>query len=169
LAGTKEKLQGLIISVNAKSEQASLDLNDFLPYRLSIVTNKVSRNLGEMYSSKFNLSIAEWRVMAVLGQEQDLSADEVCQNTEMDKVSVSRAVTKLLKKKQIVRKFSEQDRRRSMLRLSRAGRAIYDQIVPLVLDYEEELLGGLSTREILQFDRLLDKLTKQAGSLSKSR
>jgi DNA-binding MarR family transcriptional regulator len=169
LAGTKEKLQGLIISVNAKSEQASLDLKDFLPYRLSIVTNKVSRNLGEMYSSKFNLSIAEWRVMAVLGQEQDLSADEVCQNTEMDKVSVSRAVTKLLKKKQIVRKFSEQDRRRSMLRLSRAGRAIYDQIVPLVLDYEEELLGGLSTREILQFDRLLDKLTKQAGSLSKSR
>ena len=105
----------------------------------------------------------------MLGQEQDLSADEVCQNTEMDKVSVSRAVTKLLKKKQIVRKFSEQDRRRSMLRLSRAGRAIYDQIVPLVLDYEEELLGGLSTREILQFDRLLDKLTKQAGSLSKSR
>ena len=169
MAGTKEKLQGLIISVNAKSEQASLDLNDFLPYRLSIVTNKVSRNLGEMYSSKFNLSIAEWRVMAVLGQEQDLSADEVCQNTEMDKVSVSRAVTKLLKKKQIVRKFSEQDRRRSMLRLSRSGRAIYDQIVPLVLDYEEELLGGLSTREILQFDRLLDKLTKQAGSLSKSR
>jgi DNA-binding MarR family transcriptional regulator len=169
LAGTKEKLQGLIISVNAKSEQASLDLKDFLPYRLSIVTNKVSRNLGEMYSSKFNLSIAEWRVMAVLGQEQDLSADEVCQNTEMDKVSVSRAVTKLLKKKQIVRKFSEQDRRRSMLRLSRSGRAIYDQIVPLVLDYEEELLGGLSTREILQFDRLLDKLTKQAGSLSKSR
>ena len=169
MAGTKEKLQGLIISVSAKSEQASLDLNDFLPYRLSIVTNKVSRNLGEMYSSKFNLSIAEWRVMAVLGQEQDLSADEVCQNTEMDKVSVSRAVTKLLKKKQIVRKFSEQDRRRSMLRLSRSGRAIYDQIVPLALDYEEELLGGLSTREILQFDRLLDKLTKQAGSLSKSR
>ena len=169
MAGTKEKLQGLIISVNAKSEQASLDLKDFLPYRLSIVTNKVSRNLGEMYSSKFNLSIAEWRVMAVLGQEQDLSADEVCQNTEMDKVSVSRAVTKLLKKKQIVRKFSEQDRRRSMLRLSRSGRAIYDQIVPLALDYEEELLGGLSTREILQFDRLLDKLTKQAGSLSKSR
>ena len=155
--------------MSVKPEQASLDLKDFLPYRLSIVTNKVSRNLGDMYSRKFNLSIAEWRVMAVLGQEQDLSADEVCQNTEMDKVSVSRAVIKLLKKKQIVRKFSEQDRRRSMLRLSRSGRAIYDQIVPLALSYEEELLSGLSTREILQFTRLLDKLTKQVGSLSKSR
>jgi DNA-binding MarR family transcriptional regulator len=168
LAGTKEKLQGLMTTVSTNPEQASLELKSFLPYRLSIVTNKVSRNLGEIYSSKFNLSIAEWRVMAVLGQEQDLSADEVCQNTEMDKVSVSRAVTKLLKKKQIVRKFSEEDRRRSMLRLSSSGQTIYDQIVPLALSYEDELLGALSTGEILQFDKLLDKLDKQAGNLSNS-
>ena len=84
----------------------------------------------------------------------------------MDKVTVSRAVTKLLDKKHIVRKFSHQDRRRSMLRLSRSGYAVYTQIVPLAREYEERLLKGLSTREQKQLDQLLDKLNQQAISLS---
>ena len=88
---------------------AALDLQKFLPYKLSIVTNKVSSKLANIYSDRFGLSIAEWRVMAVLGQNCNLSADEVCAMTEMDKVSVSRAVTKLLEKKLLVRKFSKED------------------------------------------------------------
>jgi DNA-binding MarR family transcriptional regulator len=143
-------------------ELKPLNLNEFLPYRLSVVTNKVSRNMGNIYSDKFDLSIAEWRVMAVLGQDKDLSADEVCMLTEMDKVTVSRAVTKLLEKKQIDRKFCDHDRRRSMLRLSRSGRAAYKQIVPLARAYEERLLAGLSKQEQQQLDRLLEKLNRQA-------
>jgi DNA-binding MarR family transcriptional regulator len=146
----------------SKAKPKPLNLKEFLPYRLSIVTNKVSRNLGNMYSDKFDLSIAEWRVMAVLGQDKDLSADEVCLNTEMDKVTVSRAVTKLLDKKHIERQFSDQDRRRSMLRLSGSGYAVYTQIVPLAREYEERLLEGLSKQEQQQLNRLLDKLNQQA-------
>jgi DNA-binding MarR family transcriptional regulator len=151
-----------------KSDSKSLNLKEFLPYRLSIVTNKVSRNLGNMYSIKFNLSIAEWRVMAVLGQEKDLSAEDVCIKTEMDKVTVSRAVTKLLDKKHLDRKFSDEDRRRSILRLSRAGGAIYAQIVPLALAYEGELLASLSREEQQELEHLLDKLNLQATHLSES-
>ena len=151
------------------SNPKALNLKEFLPYRLSVVTNKISRNLGKLYSHRFNLSIAEWRVMAVLGQDSDLSADEVCDKTEMDKVTVSRAVTKLLGKKQIVRKFSDKDRRRSMLRLSRSGYAIYAQIVPLAISYENNLLAGLSKREQQQLDKLLDKLNQQAMNLSETR
>ena len=103
----------------SKAVPKPLDLKKFLPYRLSIVNNKVSYNLGCMYADKFGMSTAEWRVMAVLGQEKDLSAEEVCTKTEMDKVTVSRAVTRMIEKKHIIRKFSEQDRRRSILRLSK--------------------------------------------------
>jgi DNA-binding MarR family transcriptional regulator len=104
--------------------------------------------------------------MAVLGQEKDLAADEVCLKTEMDKVTVSRAVTKLLARKRLVRKFSEQDRRRSILRLSKSGYSIYAQIVPLARRYEEQLLKGLSKQEIQQLDQLLEKLNQQAMNMS---
>jgi len=143
-----------------------LDLGRFLPYRLSVVTNRISRNLGSLYAKRFRLSIAEWRIMAVLGQTSDVSADEVCRRTEMDKVTVSRAVTKLLEKKYILRRFSDEDRRRSMLRLSRTGYGVYAQIVPLALAYEKQLLSGLTRQEQRQLDLLLEKLHRYAPILS---
>lgn len=144
----------------------ALDLQAFLPYRLSIVTNKVSSNLASMYSDKFDISIAEWRVMAVLGQSSDLSAEQVCELTEMDKVTVSRAVTKLLNKQYMIRKFSSTDRRRSILRLSRSGYGVYAQVVPMAKKYEMDLSSCLSKQELSQLDGLLNKLKKQAMLLS---
>ncbi|MBT7950737.1 MAG: winged helix-turn-helix transcriptional regulator [Gammaproteobacteria bacterium] len=152
----------------SKAVPKPLDLKKFLPYRLSIVTNKVSYNLGCMYADKFGMSTAEWRVMAVLGQEKDLSAEEVCTKTEMDKVTVSRAVTRMIEKKHIIRKFSEQDRRRSILRLSKSGYSIYTQIVPMARSYEAKLLEGFSKKEQQQLDQLLDKLNQQALIVSGS-
>ena len=145
----------------SKQNPKPLNLNEFLPYRLSIVTNKVSRLFSNLYSEEFDLTTPEWRIMAVLGQTSGLSADEVCVKTEMDKVTVSRAVTKLLKKKHITRKFSEEDRRRSILELSKSGYGTYSQIVPLANQFEQQLLNSLSTEEIRSLGKLLDKLNRQ--------
>ena len=141
-------------------QNPTLDLKKFLPYQLSVVTNRISASFARLYSEKFNLSIPEWRVMAVLGQQPGLSADEVSSETEMDKVPVSRAVTKLLDKGLLNRDFSGLDRRRSILRLSEAGYAMYSQIVPLALSYEAELKAALAEQEQAQLEVLLKKLSK---------
>ena len=146
-------------------QNQGLNLKDFLPYRLSIVTNRISASFARLYSEKFNLSIPEWRVMAVLGQQPGLSADEVCSETEMDKVPVSRAVTKLLGKGLLRREFSGRDRRRSILCLSEAGYGMYAQIVPLALAYEAELKAVLTPREQSQLEKLLDKLSLEGGQI----
>jgi DNA-binding MarR family transcriptional regulator len=144
-------------------QNPGLNLKEFLPYRLSIVTNRISASFARLYSEKFNLSIPEWRVMAVLGQQPGLSADQVCSETEMDKVPVSRAVTKLLDKGLLKRDFSGDDRRRSILHLSEAGYGMYAQIVPLALAYEVELKAALTDEEQAQLDVLLDKLIFQGS------
>src|SRR5215831_4142003 len=91
--------------------QASLDLDKFVPYRLSVLTNRVSSAIARHYSERFGLSIPEWRVMAVLGQTPDLSAREVATRTAMDKVQVSRAVSSLLDAKRLTRTAHAQDGR----------------------------------------------------------
>ena len=144
-------------------QNPTLDLKKFLPYQLSVVTNRISASFARLYSEKFNLSIPEWRVMAVLGQQPGLSADEVSSETEMDKVPVSRAVTKLLDKGLLNRDFSGLDRRRSILRLSEAGYAMYSQIVPLALSYEAELKAVLIEQEQAQLETLLEKLSNKRG------
>ena len=144
-------------------QNPTLDLKKFLPYQLSVVTNRISASFARLYSEKFNLSISEWRVMAVLGQQPGLSADEVCSETEMDKVPVSRAVSKLLDKRLLQRNFSGRDRRRSILCLSEAGYGMYAQIVPLALAYEAELKAALTEQELAQLEILLNKLSIQGG------
>ncbi len=146
-------------------QNQTLNLKEFLPYQLSIVTNRISTSFARLYSEKFNISIPEWRVMAVLGQQPGMSADEVCSETEMEKVPVSRAVTKLLNRGLINRDFSGQDRRRSILHLSDSGYGMYTQIVPLALAYEMELKAVLTPEEQSQLGMLLEKLSMERGQV----
>lgn len=140
-------------------------LERFLPYRLSVLANYSSRAFARRYGDAFGLTIPEWRVMAVLARFAPLSANEVAERTAMDKVRVSRAVARLLKTGLVDRTTAREDRRRSTLRLSRAGRKIHAAIVPLARALEAELLAGIGEAERAQLERLMDKLLARARSL----
>lgn len=135
-----------------------LDLEHFLPYRLSVLSNRISQAIATRYAQRFGIGVTEWRVIAVLGRYPDLSAGEVAARTAMDKVAVSRAVARLLERGFVERDTHGDDRRRSVLALSRSGKRIYDGIAPLALDLERRLLSRLDAGERASLDALLDKL-----------
>ncbi|MEL6367952.1 MAG: MarR family transcriptional regulator [Pseudomonadota bacterium] len=143
---------------DATPNRPTLALEDFLPYRLSILSNTVSGTIASAYDRRFNLSIPEWRVMAVVARSPGLSAAQVAARTLMDKVAVSRAVAKLLKQERITREFADQDKRRSILNLSPAGREVYEQVVPMALKIEAELLEGFTGEEIDTLNLLVDRM-----------
>jgi len=132
-----------------------LILSEFLPYRLSVLANTVSASLAEEYERRFRLTIPQWRVMAVLGLEPGLAAQEVCEQTAMDKVTVSRAVAGLVRARRVVRRIDPADRRRVRLRLSARGEAIYAEIVPAARALEAELLHALPAGDVARLDRML--------------
>ncbi|MBV6423051.1 MAG: hypothetical protein NAOJABEB_00840 [Steroidobacteraceae bacterium] len=144
----------------------SLRLDRFIPYRLSVLTNRVSSAIAQAYAERFGLSIPEWRVIATLGERPGMSAAEVAARTAMDKVAVSRAVASLARAGRLARTRSTDDRRRSKLRLSGAGRAVYAKVAPYALAYEAALLASLDHRERETLDRLLDKLSRRAIDLA---
>ncbi|MDI1254146.1 MarR family winged helix-turn-helix transcriptional regulator [Thermomonas sp.] len=135
-----------------------LDLKHFLPYRLSVLSNRISSAIAREYSQRFGLGVTEWRVMAVLGRKGGLSANQVAQRTAMDKVAVSRAVASLIAAGRLLREFDDNDRRRSVLRLSDAGYVVYDQVALLALAFEKHVLGGMPDEERDLLFRLLDRL-----------
>ena len=148
----------------SRVEPTVLELESFLPYRLSVLANRVSAAIAADYAERFGLTIPEWRVMAALGRFPGLSAAEVAGFTAMDKVAVSRAVARLLAAKRVLRTHAAEDRRRSVLRLSPAGERIYREIVPLARRHERHLAGALSVAEREALDRLLDKLLASADA-----
>lgn len=142
-----------------------LELDRFLPYRLSILSNLVSSAIASSYSARFGLSIPEWRVMAVLAIEPGLSAAEVAERTAMDKVAVSRAVSRLLSKRHLERSMAAHDRRRSVLQLSAEGARIYAEVVPLALGHERSLLEVLEESDRVALERIMMTLLSRARTL----
>ena len=138
---------------------ALLDLEHFLPYRLSVLSNRISQTIAETYSERFGIAITEWRVIAVLGREPGLSANGVAERTAMDKVAVSRTIARLLERHLVQRDTHGDDRRRSVLELSEAGYGIYDEVVPLALARERALLAHFSDDDRRLLDGLLGKLS----------
>ncbi len=145
---------------NHKDGHEIIRLGEFLPYRLSILSNRVSRAIAAHYERQFDLTMPEWRVMAIVAESPDISAGEVAERTAMDKVAVSRAVNRLIAAGRLERHFAADDRRRSVLALSKAGKRVYAQVVPRARAYEAALLDKLSTDERRKLDEMLDKLMR---------
>ncbi|KCZ52756.1 MarR family winged helix-turn-helix transcriptional regulator [Hyphomonas pacifica] len=149
-----------------EEKKARLRLREFLPYRLSVLSNTVSRGIANLYDREFGLTIWQWRVMAVTGDTPGISATDIGQRTAMDKVAVSRAVAGLIELGYMERKTSESDGRRSQLFLTPAGQDIYEMIVPIALEAERKLMAPLTSEEQAELSRLMQKL---AGSASPER
>jgi len=141
-----------------KSRHKVLELERFLPYRLSVLSNTISRAIADIYERRFALSIAEWRVMAVLGRYEGLSAREVAERTAMDKVAISRALARLIADGRVRRRMADHDKRQSVLQLSAKGWKVYDEVAPLALEHERRLLAHLDAEEQRWLARILDRL-----------
>lgn len=135
-----------------------LILERFLPYRLSVLSNRISRAIAARYAKKFDLTIPEWRIIAVLGRRPGLTAKEIAEATEMDKVAVSRAVAKLVAAKRLAASIDADDGRRQVLTLTAQGEALQARIAPIALESEQRLLASLDARERAQFDALVERL-----------
>ncbi len=139
-----------------------LDLEHFLPYRLSVLTNHVSRGFARLYEERFDLKLPEWRVMAVLGRRPGITAREVSELTAMDKVAISRAVARLMQMGRVAAETDSADGRRQKLSLSEAGEDIYRQIIPLAKRIEGALVAGIEADDMAVLDKLLIHLTAAA-------
>lgn len=135
-----------------------LDLDRFLPYRLSVLANRVSRALAAHYRARFGLGVPEWRVLAVLGRDGRLSAGELAERTSMDKVKVSRAIGALERRGLVRRERDPADRRVTRVEQTAEGRRVYGEIAALALDWQTRWLAGLREEEKRALFDLLDRL-----------
>jgi DNA-binding MarR family transcriptional regulator len=157
-------------SIDKSGAGGAFDLEKFLPYRLSLLSNTVSQGIAQIYQADHRLSIPEWRVMAVLGRYPGLTASQVCERTVMDKVTVSRAVKMLLDRQLVQRLTHAEDRRKRPLQVTHPqGHELLEEIIPFALDYQAELLGSLEPDEWRLLDGLIAKLLQASSTLNQRR
>lgn len=146
-----------------------LDLFKFVPFRLNRLAAEVSAALSVEYQERYGLDIPEWRVLATLGFRKDAcSAQYISQCTRTHKSTISRAVTALMKRKLIERVENANDRREFRLRVTRKGRALYEELIPRLLRKEHEIMSCLSSAERKALAALLGKIESGLGLIRTS-
>jgi DNA-binding MarR family transcriptional regulator len=143
----------------ARRKTSRLDLFRFVPFRLNRLSAEVSSALSGEYRARYGLDIPEWRVLATLGFRNDAcSAQYISDCTRTHKSTISRAVTALMEREIVERVENAEDRREFRLRLTRKGRALYEELIPRLLRKEQEILSCLSAQERKVFVTLLGKI-----------
>ncbi len=133
-------------------------LEDFLPFRLSVAASSVSRLMARRLTDAHGISIAEWRVLTMVGRYGTLSPSVVGERTAMDKVKVSRAAASLVARGMIRQSQDPADGRGRLLRLTRKGANVFQSSIPLARSLESELATGLSRNEWSALQKALARL-----------
>jgi DNA-binding MarR family transcriptional regulator len=151
---------------NDRSSDAELRLEEFLPHRLNVTSSLVSHALSSIYAEQYGIGIPEWRVLVSLGQYGEMTGKAVGMQSHMHKTKVSRAVAMLEKRRWITRKANREDLREAILSLTPAGRATFDKLAPIALDFVSRLVETLDPAEKAALDRALRKIRERSEALS---
>ena len=143
------------------------NLKDFLPYKLSILSQSVSGLIASEYETKFGLNMNQWRTLVVINANQPVTASIISDLTLLDKMTISRAVRSLKARKLVQTATSGADGRRLMLSLTQSGKKIYDDVIPIAMNYETKLLAALTPQEQQKLEVIMEKLVQTTGKISK--
>ena len=137
-------------------------LEDFIPYKLSVVANRVSQSIGRLFETRFNIQVPEWRIMMALYAFDALVFNEVVERTSMDKARVSRAQRRLVDLELVNSVNDPSDGRKVILSLTAKGEKMCAEILPQAAEREAWYLAALDDLEHHQLDVILDKLMKRS-------
>ena len=150
----------------ASGTEPALKLEEFLPYQLNVLASLSSQALSRVYSERYGIGVPEWRVLVTLGQFGDMTGKAIGAHSHMHKTKVSRAVAQLERRKLLARRANRADMREAFLALTPAGRAIYDKLVPMALDFVRRLSEVIDPADRPAFDRAVRRLTQRSAELA---
>lgn len=133
-------------------------LSDFLPYKLSVLSSRITKMFSKVYGEKYGLSTPEWRVLVHVARREKMSVREIHDSVYLEKPAVSRAVAKLEKAGLLAKSVCDLDHRLVEIEITDAGLTVFHGIVPEALSFEDALLSAFSDAERDQLNTLMERL-----------
>lgn len=140
-------------------------LDDLLLYRLNRLLATAGSMVVRLCEGRFGITRREWRVVALLAQHPGLMSSQLADRAQLDRARTSRAVTSLVAKKLVAREQGPADRRQARLALTDAGRALHDELFPLVAGINRDLLAALEPDQLDALDAGLQRMQARAESM----
>ncbi|TCO54380.1 MarR family winged helix-turn-helix transcriptional regulator [Actinocrispum wychmicini] len=143
-----------------------LAIHGLLSYRLSRVANAMSRSAALRYRREFDVSLGEWRTIALLGADSPLTLNRLARLAALDKAQMSRVVAKLTERGLVLREYGAG--RTTQLTLTRKGAALYRGLITAANERDQAFLVCLTGEEREALNSALDKLGTLARALERA-
>jgi DNA-binding MarR family transcriptional regulator len=113
----------------------------------------IQRRLRE---EKIDLTYEMLQVLSVLWKRGDLNQQDIANNVQKNKASLTSLLDNLAKRKLIVRSEDPSDRRNKIISLTKLGREYRIQLAPIFTEFYDFLQKGIPTEAIKQVSGTLD-------------
>jgi len=136
----------------------AFDLTTFLPYRLAVLSERVSARLAVEYGRSHGIGVAEWRVLVHVNRAGSASVRDITRRANLGKPRVSRAVARLETLGLVQKRSGATDGRLVAITLTPAGHATLAEILPMATQVESRLLGALPFEDRQKLQDIMEKL-----------
>lgn len=150
-------LRSAAVGKDGQAEQV-LDLDRYVPALVTFIANKLSRSATVLYQKRFAVNVTEWRILALLAIEPEISAARICHVIGFDKGPVSRTLTAMKERGLLAIKIDREDGRTYSISLTAKGMATHDAAIAVALERERRLLACLDKPERETLIKLLRRV-----------
>jgi DNA-binding MarR family transcriptional regulator len=136
-------------------------LSGFLPYSITVLAAEMSERFGALYQEQFGITMAEWRILAYVAANHEMSVREIAAGVVLDKAKVSRGIARLQAQGHVRKRAGKTDGRLVRISLTPKGRRLFTKIVPLANDFQAWLLDALDDKERRQLETAIAVLRRR--------
>src|SRR5262249_9386545 len=109
-------------------------------------------------------TIPLWRIMSVLAHRSEMRQVDLAGATSLDAPTISRLISHAAKRGLVTRARSDTSNREVSVRITKAGREMVEQIIPLMVAHENVVFAGLSKVELAQLRKILRRMYDNSAS-----
>lgn len=140
------------------TKRPRLDLDDYIPYLINRVGFALVANFTADPLSGHDLSIAMWRVLAALSANGEQRQVDLAGMTAIDVSTLSRLVTRLVRRGLVTRTRSKANNREVLVELSPKGRGLVETLIPVARELEAAAIGGVAKEDLAVVKRSLRRI-----------
>jgi len=141
---------------------AYLHIGHFLTFQLTRLANAARANVTRRYLADFNLTVPEWRLLAMTVRFEPVRFSKLAASSSMDKGQASRTVQGLVRRGFIATKWQAPERgsaaSTAVLVTTPKGLALHQAILRVAQRGQAQLLKNLTREERRVLHRVLAKL-----------
>ena len=137
----------------------SASVEDLVPVRIMRIADVISRLATRGFKARFDLRNTDFRILNLLDHTPGMTVNEIARRTHVDKAWISRSLRQLSEKGLVKRASDKNDSRVSIIRLTRGGQSLLEEIRPLTMATEARMLDGIEARAFKQdLERMMNNV-----------